>query len=84
MPAAGILGRKGANLRDLFCTTPEVLKFAENYFGIYKKYWAKKIPEGTHQVATSLGARPTPLGRPCGLWAPWQASGAHLLLYGGF
>ena len=53
-------------------------KFIENYSGIYKNYWAKKIPEGTHQVATSLGARPQ------GLWAPWQVTGAHLWLYGGF
>ena len=43
-------------------------KFTENNFGIYKKYWAKKIPYGTHQVATSLGACPTPQGAPlpCG------------------
>ena len=39
----------------------------ENYFGIYKKYWAKKIPEGTHQVATSLGAAHTTLDAPLGL-----------------
>ena len=33
----------------------------ENYLGIYKKYWAKKIPEGTHQAATNLeGASYTP------------------------
>ena len=35
----------------------------ENYFGIYKKYWAKEIPEGTHQEATSLGGAPYPPGR---------------------
>ena len=35
-----------------------------------KKYWAKKIPEGTHQEATSLGASPTPLGTPLGLVGP--------------
>ena len=28
-----------------------------------------------------MGARPTPLGVPPVSWAPWQASGAHLLLY---
>src|SRR3990170_1412520 len=33
-----------------------------------KKYWTKKIPEGPHQVATSLGARP--LGMPLGLVGP--------------
>ena len=34
MPTAGIMDRKGANMRDLFCTTPEVLNI-ENYFLIY-------------------------------------------------
>ena len=53
-------------------------KSTKNYFGIYKKYWAKKIPQGTHQEATSLGAR------PCGLWATWQALGAHFMLNEGF
>jgi hypothetical protein len=23
-------------------------KFMKNYFGIYKNYWEKKIPEGNH------------------------------------
>ena len=40
--------------------------FTENYFGIYKKYWAKKYQEGTHQPATSLGEAPYPPGH-----APW-------------
>jgi hypothetical protein len=35
----------------------------EIYFGIYKKYWAKKLLEGTYQVATSLVGAPTPPGR---------------------
>ena len=34
--------------------------FTENYFGIYKKYWAKQIPEGAHQEVTSLPAAATP------------------------
>ena len=52
--------------------------FTEIHFGINKKYWAKKVPEGGHQPATRVeGAPPT-------LWAPWQASGAHLWLYGVF
>ena len=29
---------KGANIRDLFCTTPKVLKVHESYFGNNKKY----------------------------------------------
>jgi hypothetical protein len=59
-------------------------KSTENYFGIYKKYWAKKAPEGGHQPSTRVGARPTPWARLPTLWAPWQASSAHLLLYGVF
>ena len=35
-------------------------KFMKNYFGINKKYWAKKMPEGTHKATTRVGARPTP------------------------
>ena len=58
----------------------------EVIFGNNKKYWAKKIPEGTHTLGTRVGARPTPwaLGAPPALWATWQAPGAHLLLYGVF
>ena len=52
--------------------------FTKISFGIYKKYWAKKAPDGGHQPATRVeGAPPT-------LWAPWQASGAHLWPYGVF
>ena len=32
MPTVGILDRKGANMRDLFCTTPKVLKIYEELF----------------------------------------------------
>ena len=46
----------------------------ENYFGIYKKYWANKVPEGTHQVATSLGGAPLGLVGPLtGLRCPSSA-----------
>jgi hypothetical protein len=46
----------------------------ENYFGIYKNYWVKKIPEGTHQVATSLGGAPRGLVGPlAGLRCPSSA-----------
>ena len=44
-------------------------------FGNNKKYWAEEIAEGAHTLATRVGARPP------ASWAPWQASGAHLLLY---
>ena len=46
-----------------------------------KKYWAEEIPEGGHPSSTRVGARPTPWVRPPALWAPWQPSCGHLLLY---
>ena len=52
MPAA----RKGANIRDLFCTTPKVLKLHGEYFWIYKKYWVKKVPEGATRGPGDRGA----------------------------
>ena len=33
-------------------------------FGLYKKYWAKKEPEGSQPPSTRVGARPTPRARP--------------------
>src|SRR5215216_2479172 len=60
---------KGENIRDLFCTTPKVLKLQEISFGIYKKYWTKKALEGGHQPATRVEGTPYPPGhapRPCG------------------
>ena len=53
----------------------------ENIFGIYKKYWAKEVPEGGHPPSTRVGGAPYPLGAPPASWAPWQASGTHLLLH---
>ena len=32
--------------------------FTENIFRIYKKYWAKKAPEGVHQLATRVEGTP--------------------------
>ena len=47
----------------------------EVVFGNYKKYWRKNQLEGAHTLATRVGRAP-PVS-----WAPWQASGVHLLLY---
>ena len=74
----GFWARKRLNIRDLLCTTPKVLKLQEVSFGIYKKYWVKKAPEGAHPPATTVE------GAPSASWATWQAPGAHLLLYEGF
>ena len=72
---------KGSNIRDLFCTTPKILNLHGSKFHKIQKYWVKEVPEGGHTPSTRVGARPTPLGAPPALWAPWQPSGAHLLLY---
>ena len=58
--------------------------FTEFIYRIYKKYWAQEVLEGGHTLPTRVGARPTPLGAPPALWAPWWPSDAHLLLYGVF
>ena len=75
---------KGANIRDLFCTSPKVLKHHGSMFQNIKKCWAKEVPEGGHPPSTRVGARPTPLGAPPASWAPWWPSDAHLWLYGVF
>ena len=55
---------KEANIRDLFCTTPKVWNFKEISFGINKKYWAKKAPEGATHCPRGWRARPLPRGPP--------------------
>ena len=81
MPAAGILAGKGANIGNLFCTAPKILKLHGSYFWINKNYWAKKTPEGAHTLARRVGAHPPLLGAPPVSLAPWWPFGAHLLLY---
>ena len=49
--------------------------FMEVIFRIYKKILSPKISKGGHPPSTRVG------GAPPASWAPWQASGAHLLLY---
>ena len=69
MPIAGILAGKGANIGNLFCTAPKVLKLHGEYFGIYIKYWAKKAPEGGHMPSTRVEGAPYPTRgalRSCG------------------
>ena len=44
--------------------------FKENCFRIYKKYWAKKAPEGGHLPSIRVGGAPYPLGAPPDLVGP--------------
>ena len=69
-----ILGTYSAQLQKSWNSTKVIC-------GNNKKYWAEEIQQGDHSLATRVGARPTPLGVPPASWAPWQASGAHLMLY---
>ena len=52
---------KGANPSPLFCTSPNALKVTWIFSGLYKKYWAKELPEGGHQGSTSPHSATTPL-----------------------
>ena len=75
---------KGANIRDLFCTTPKVLKLhGSQFWNILKILGEESTRGGPHPVHEGGGA-PYPLGAPPASWAPCQASGAHLRLHGVF
>ena len=41
----------------------------------------QEVHHGGYTLPTRVGGAPYPLGAPPASWAPWQASGAHLLLY---
>ena len=72
---------KGANISDLFCTTPKVLKLHESQFwNILKILGEESTRGGPHTVHEGGGALYPPGHAPAS-WAPWQASGAHLWLY---
>ena len=77
----GFWAGKGENIRDLFCTTPKVLKLhGSPFWNILKILGEESTRGGPHPVHEGGGA-PCPLGAPPASWAPWQASGAHLWLY---
>ena len=76
----GFWAGKGANIRDLFCTAPKVLKLHGRCFqNIYIKYSAKEIHQGGHTLPMRVGARPTPWAPPylmgplVALWCPSSA-----------
>ena len=72
---------KGANIRDLFCTTPKVLKLHGSQFWNILKILGEESTRGGHPLSTRVEGAPYPPGRaPC-LVGPWQGSGAHLMLY---
>ena len=59
MPTAGILAGKGANIGNLFCTAPKVLKLQKHIFGFNKNFWAKEIHQEAHTLSRRVeGALP--------------------------
>ena len=54
--------------------------FKEVISRIYKKYWAKKVPEGAHEVGARPGGRARPHPRGKGV-APWWISSTEYFLY---
>ena len=66
---------KGANIRDLFCTTLKVLKLHGGTLWNINKILEKELTRGGPHPGHEGG------GVPPASWAPWQASDAHLLLY---
>ena len=56
-------------LETYFTQLQKSWKSAKVIFGINKKYWTKKIPEGAHTQATRVGGAPYPLGAPPASWA---------------
>ena len=61
---------KGANMRDLFCTTPKVLKSYGELFWNKKNIGRKKYQRGPTRRPQVWGARPTPQGAPLWLVGP--------------
>ena len=72
---------KGANIRDLFCTTPKVLKLHESQFWNILKILGEEITRGGPPTSHEGGGAPYPLGAPPASWASCWPSAAHLLLY---
>ena len=62
MPAAGILAGKGANIGNLFCTTPKVLKLHESQFWNVLKILGKESTRGGPPIVHEGGGRALPPG----------------------
>ena len=65
---------KEQNIRDLFCTTPKVLKLYESQFWNILKILGEESTRGEPATVHEGG------GRAPTSWATWQAPDAHLLV----
>src|SRR3954465_5127297 len=62
----GFWAGKGANIRDLFCTTPKVLKLHESQFWNIQKILGEESTKGGPPTIHEGGGRALPPGRaPC-------------------
>ena len=65
---------KGANIRDLFCTTPKFLKLHESQFWNILKMLGEESTRGGPPTVHEGG------GRAPASWATWNFPDAHLLV----
>ena len=73
--------RKGANIRDLFCTTPKILKLHESQFWNILKILGEESTRGGPPTVHEGGGRALPpWARPPASWATWKPPDAHLLI----
>ena len=71
---------KGANIRDLFCTSPKVLKLHESHFWNILKILGEESTRGMPPTVHEGGGRALPVGAPPASWAIWKPHNAHLLV----
>ena len=71
---------KGANIRDLFCTTPKVLKLHESQFWNILKILGEESTKGRPPTVHMGGGRALPPGAPPASWATWKPPDARLLI----
>ena len=85
MPAAGILDwKRSKSVIPILHNSKSPENLRRIILEYIKNTGRRKYQRGPTRQPQACRARPTPWARPSGLWATWQVSRAHLLLYGGF
>jgi len=81
MPAAGILGWKRSKYYRPILHSSKSPETSRRKFLELIKNTGERINQRGPPTIHEGGGAPYPLGAPPASWAPWQGSGAHLLLY---
>ena len=76
----GFWAGKGANIGNIFCIAPKVLKLQESQFWNILKILGKESTRGGPPTVHEGGGRALPLGAPPASWATWKPPDAHLLV----